>query len=144
MMMMIDDPASSGLNGASFRVAMDTAAIFSDTTRRNALRLASGLPPLDVRTEYDHAVAVAAQRDYQARCEEFAPARETIRQQVLAELQQKHGASFGHSMGGRWAVGELTRKRFEAAMAAKLGAAPEHRAATRNAIIYGQHGKDTT
>jgi hypothetical protein len=32
-----------------------------------------------------------------------------------------HGGNFGPSMGGRWAVGELTRKRFKAFMELNYG-----------------------
>ena len=38
---------------------MDRAAIFTEITRRNALRREAGLPLLDVRQEFAHGVAVA-------------------------------------------------------------------------------------
>jgi hypothetical protein len=122
---------------------MDRAAIFAETTRRNALRRASGLPLLNIRVEFEHQVALAELQQYRAACDLYAEEKATIRQQVLAEFREKHGADFGHSMGGRWAVGEATRKRFDAAMAVKLGAAPESPAGARNKIVYGD-SRNTT
>jgi hypothetical protein len=80
---------------------MDKATIFSEVTRRNALRKANRLPPLDVPAEYAHQVAIAEQRDYQAACGAQAEEREAIRQQVLVELRAKHGVDFEHTMGGQ-------------------------------------------
>jgi hypothetical protein len=45
---------------------MDKAAIFTDLTRRNALRKANGLPLLDIRAEYAHQKWIAKQRDYRS------------------------------------------------------------------------------
>ena len=121
---------------------MDRSAIFSETTRRNALRRSHGLPLLDVRAEYDHAVAVAAERDYQGLCDEHADEREVIRQQVLAEYRERFGPNFGHSMGGRWAVGEMTRKRFAAFMANKYRASQSTTPVSRNSVTYGEARKE--
>jgi hypothetical protein len=117
---------------------MDKAAIFTAILRRNKLRRENGLPTIDVRAEYVHEVAVAKQRDYHARCDEHAADREIIRKQVLAELRAQHGPGFGHTMGGRWAVGELTRKRFAAWMAIQFGVTLEHDGPTKNTITYGE------
>jgi hypothetical protein len=118
---------------------MDKAAIFAEVTKRNALRRANFLPPLDVRAECAHQVAVAAQRDHQALYDEHADEREVIRQEVLTELRARHGVDFGHTMGGRWAVGEMTRKRFAARMARRYGmVAPEGTNSARNKVIYGE------
>jgi hypothetical protein len=63
---------------------LDKAAIFADVTRRNALRLANGLPPLHVPGEYAHQVAVANQREFRELCDAHITDREAIRQEVLA------------------------------------------------------------
>jgi hypothetical protein len=117
---------------------MDRAAIFADVTRRNALRRANGLPPLEIRTEYEHQVAVAAQADFRAFCDRHAGEREAIRQAVLSELRVRYGADFGNTMGGRWAIGEFTRRRFKALMEIKQGAIREQTEPTRNLVIYGE------
>jgi hypothetical protein len=119
---------------------MDKAAIFTEATGRNALRRAHGLPLLNVRAEYDHAVAVAAQRDYQALCDEHADEREVIRQEVLAEFRGRFGPGFGQTMGGRWAIGEVTRRRFCAHMEGHGISAPD--SAARNEVTYGKRVKD--
>jgi len=118
----------------------DKAGIFTIITRRNALRIANGLPPLDVHAEYAHQVAVAKQRDYQAFCDRHVDEREAIRQEVLADLRLERGPDFGTGMGGRWLVGRLTHQRFAAHIAAKYGVYPE--ATGRNPIIYGEVSKD--
>jgi hypothetical protein len=110
---------------------MDKGTIFHDITRRNALRRAHGLPLLNIRDEYAREVAVAGQRDYQARCDKHAADREAIRQEVLAELRTQHGADFGQTMGGRWAIGAMTHRRFTAFMAAQHGAVPEPAGASK-------------
>jgi hypothetical protein len=123
---------------------MDKGTIFHDITRRNALRRAHGLPLLNIRDEYAREVAVAGQRDYQARCDEHAADREAIRQEVLAELRTQHGADFGQTMGGRWAVGALTQKRFAAFIATQCGMRPEHAGAPQNTIVYGEGRQSST
>src|SRR5277367_4397797 len=101
---------------------MDRAAIFTEILKRNELRRANLLPRLDVRAEFARQVALVRQQEYYARCDEHAEEREVIRLEVLAELRAKHGANFGHTMGGRWAVGHLTWKRFQAFMEVSYGA----------------------
>jgi hypothetical protein len=116
---------------------MDRAAIFTTILRRNAARLANGISALDVRAEYGRQVSITGQQDYRTRCNEHAADREAIRLEVLAELQAEHGPNFGGSMGGRWAVGELTRKRFAAFMAIQFGEQPHRCEATLSTITYG-------
>lgn len=119
---------------------MDRATIFTALTRRNALRVANGLPRLDLRVEYAHEVAVANQRDFQAFCDAYVADRDIIRQAVLAELRTKHGASFGQTMGGRWAIGALTQKRFAAFMAIQFGVPPRIDVPMKNTVAYGRGG----
>jgi hypothetical protein len=103
---------------------VDKAAIFNELTKRNALRRLHGLPVLDILAEFHHAVAVAAEGAYRDRCQEHSGEREVIRQQVLAEYRERFGPDFGHSMGGRWAVGEMAKKRFAAFMADRYRVPP--------------------
>jgi hypothetical protein len=100
---------------------MDKAAIFTDLTRRNALRKANGLPLLDLRTEYAHQMWLARRQEYCTACEEHADEREAIRCQVLAEFRAKYGADFPGTSGGHWAVGLRTSKRFAAYMELRSG-----------------------
>jgi hypothetical protein len=116
---------------------MDKAEIYTAILWRNKLRRDNFLPVLDVRTEYLREVAIAGQRDYYARCNERADEREVIRLEVLAELRAKHGETFGNTMGGRWAVGHLTWKRFQAFMALKYGVQRPAPPATRHPLTYG-------
>jgi hypothetical protein len=118
---------------------MDKAAIFTAIVRRNALRRANGLPTIDVRAEYARQVALAIQQDYHARCEKHAAEREVIRLEALAELRAKHGTNFGHTMGGRWAIGELTRKRFKAFMELKYGTPRPEISPALNLVTFGEH-----
>jgi hypothetical protein len=117
---------------------MDKAAILAEILKRNALRRNNFLPTLDVRAEYARQVAVVSQQDYRARCAKHAADREVIRLEVLAELRAKHGQTFGSSMGGRWAVGELTRKRFEAFMKLNYGTPSPEISPAPNLVTFGE------
>ncbi len=123
---------------------MDKSAIFSELTKRNALRQAHGLPSLDVRAEYDHAVAAAAEGDFQALCDAHAADREAIREEVLAEYRERFGPAFGYTMGGRWAVGEMARKRFAAFMADRYRMARPMTHVARNSVTYGEAREDAS
>lgn len=102
---------------------MDTGAIFAEVARRNALRVANGLPPLDVPAEYAREVTAAKRRDFRVFCDLYLADQEAIRLEVLAELRAKHGPNFGRTMGSRWAVGHLTRQRFSAYITDKYSSA---------------------
>ena len=117
---------------------MDKAAIFTDLTRRNALRKANGLPLLDVHAEYPYEIFVARQRAYRVACDAHADERDAIRHQVLVEYQDKYGPRFGRTTGGRLAVGQLAQKRFETLMAEKYSViAPDRTAGRHAATTYG-------
>ena len=103
---------------------IDKAAIFTDLTRRNALRKANGLPLLDLRTEYAHQMWLAKRREYWAACDEHADEREAIRRQVLVEFQAKYGADFPGTTGGHWMVGLKANRRFSAYMEQRYGVFP--------------------
>ena len=100
---------------------MDKAAIFTEVTRRNALRKANGLPLLDVPREFGHQVAISAQRDfrvaYELHGEEHADDHEAIRQQVHSEYRAQNGAGRAEWMAGRWIISRLAQQRFEAYVA---------------------------
>src|SRR6476619_4614 len=104
--------------------SMDKAAIFTDLTRRNALRKAHGLPLLDLRAEYAHQLWIAKRREYWAACDEHADEREAIRREVLVEYQVKYGPNFPCTTFGHWAVGLRTNERFAALMALTYGVSP--------------------
>lgn len=120
---------------------MGTGEIFTTLTQRNALRRQAKLPLLDIRAEYDHQVGLAAERAYAAVCERFADERAHMREQVLGDLRVVHGPGFGLSIGGRWAVGHETNRRFRRYMNETHGVhEPGH--AGRNGIVYGGAKKD--
>jgi hypothetical protein len=122
---------------------VDKASIFTAITRRNALRKANGLPLLDVPSEYAQEVAIASQCDFRAAFDEHADEREVIRAQVMAEFRETNGPQFGLTMGGRWAVGQVTRKRFTAQMANKYSLDAPDQTAGKHTITYGgSTGKD--
>lgn len=116
---------------------VDKAAIFTGLTKRNALRKEAGLPLLNLRDELAHEVALAAENEFAAVAEEHAGERLMIREQVEADLRQKHGPTFGHTMGGRWAINRETNIRFKAHLLAvyNLETPP---LASKHAVIYGE------
>ena len=125
---------------------MDKAAIFSEITRRNALRKANSLPLMDVHAEYAHQVAVAAERDFRAiydqHAGEHAAEREDIRQQMLAEYQAQHGLERAQTKAGRWEIDRLTQRRFAAFIADKYAVAPPVGATGRHPVAYGSAHTD--
>jgi hypothetical protein len=86
---------------------IDKAAIFTELTRRNAVRRRAQLPLLDMRDELDRAVEFTR---WKAVWEEHA---DRVRSEVIAELSKRLGGEL-QSAGGRWAVGILTLKRLRA------------------------------
>jgi hypothetical protein len=122
---------------------LDKASIFTAITRRNALRLANGLPPLDVAAEYAHEVSVARQRDYRAFCELHAAEHATVRQQVLEELRETHGPDFGMKASEHWQVGVLARQRFDQLMTARYDMARPAMTG-RNGVTCGEDRNDGT
>src|SRR5215212_404836 len=98
---------------------MDKAAIFTELTRRNALRREAGLPLLDLRREFDHEVALARWNEYQAVCDAHADLRAAIEAEVVEELRRRTGRDHRLSVGGSWLIAALTGQRFDAALARK-------------------------
>ena len=111
---------------------VDKAAIFTDLTRRNALRREAKLPLLDVQAEFVHAVEVATWREA---CKEHADDIARIREQAEADFRQRHCADGGLSAGGRWAINYEIIRRIIDLMAAH----GVHRPTPHHAIIYGSN-----
>ena len=88
---------------------MDKGAIFSDLTRRIALRKANGLPSFDLHAEFRHEVAVAAEREFRALCASHADEQEIVRNEVVAS---RDVASM--TMAERWEMGREVTRLFEA------------------------------
>jgi hypothetical protein len=120
---------------------MDKAAIFSDVTKRNALRMANGLPSLDVHAEYAYRVGVAAAGDFRALYErhagKHATEREIIRRRVLAEYRAQHGLERAQTMAGHWEIERLTKRRFATYIADEYLLSPADRAPSRYTVTYG-------
>jgi len=115
---------------------MDKAALFTEITRRNELRRQAQLPLLDVRAEFDHAVAQAAIDEYHAFCDQHVAKYVEFRDQVLAEKRLMK-PDFGHTMGGVMMVGLEAKRRFEAWIETQFGV-QRPRFQAKNAIVYGQ------
>ena len=94
---------------------VDKAGIFTDLTRRNALRREAKLPLLDIQAEFVHAVEVATWREAR---EEHAGDIARIREQAEADFRQRHCADGGLSAGGRWAINYEIMRRIIDLMAA--------------------------
>jgi hypothetical protein len=109
---------------------VDMVAIFTELTRRNAVRPEARLPLLDMRAEFVHAVEVAAWREA---CVKHADDMTRIRIETIADLGHRHGNDFGYSVGGHWAISIEVSKRFNALLAA-YGVHPP---TTRRPVVYG-------
>jgi hypothetical protein len=116
---------------------IDKAALFTGLTKRNALRKAAGLPLLNLRDELAHEVALAVENEFTAFAEEHGDERLMIREQVMADLREQHGADFGHTMGGRWAINHETNKRFREHLLHVYGLQTPP-LASKHAVIYGE------
>jgi hypothetical protein len=116
---------------------VDKAAIFTGLTKRNALRKEAGLPPLDIRAEMNHEVALAKFREVHAIASEHEDDRLMIQEQVTWDLRATHGQDFGRTMGGRWAIAYETEKRFRAHLQAVYGIETPP-LPVKNAIVYGE------
>jgi hypothetical protein len=111
---------------------MDKGAIFSDLTRRNALRKAKGLPTFDLHAEFRHEVGVAAEREFQTLCARHADEREIVRTEVVASRDVA-----AMTMAERWEMGREVTRLFEARVALRYGARlPE--TVARHPVIYGE------
>ena len=116
---------------------IDRALFLAEVFQRNALRRAALLPPLDVRAEYDRAVAIAIDREVRALAQrpEHRAALDRIVEEVRAEMLTKHGIK-GESYGGRIAIGHRVAERSMAYLRAVYGAEAKPLPA-RHPIRYG-------
>jgi hypothetical protein len=108
---------------------VDKAAIFTELTRRNAVRREANLPLLDIHAEFVHAVEVAAWREASVK---HADDMARIEQDVLIEMRARRGVAFPQSIGGHWIVRFEVTKRILALLAAD-GVHPPTR---RHSIVY--------
>ena len=90
---------------------MDKAAILTAILRRNELRRANGLPPLNVRAEFEHDVSITQQREFRAYCEQHANERVLVDQQVLEEFCRENGPPSTHTAAQSWRLRVLGRQR---------------------------------
>jgi hypothetical protein len=108
---------------------MDKSEIFTELTRRNAVRREAKLPLLDMRVEFDHAVEVTAWREA---CVKHADDIARIKHGALAEFRARRGADFPQSVGGQWMVRFEATKRI-LAMLAERGVHPPSQ---RHSVVY--------
>jgi hypothetical protein len=109
---------------------MDKSAIFSDLTRRNALRKANGLPTFDLHAAFRHEIAVATEREFRAFCARHADEREIVRNEVVASRDVT-----AMTMAEHWEMGRDITRLFEARVARRYGVRlPE--TVARHPVIY--------
>jgi hypothetical protein len=113
---------------------MDRAAIFTELTERNALRREAGLPLIDMRREFDRAVALERWREWEDTVARFADLREAIRQDVLSEYRAQ-GRTMD-SVGGRWLVRTRADREFEEVLRQRGFCKPP--LPTRHPVAYGK------
>jgi hypothetical protein len=126
------------IDGWGIYKGMDRAAIFTELTKRNALRKMTKLPLLDLRTELAFAVEREAQRDYDEHIKQYEDDRRRINEDILSELRRTRGPDFPSSSVGRLLVELMSDQRFQAFLEI------EHRIrkpirSGRHSIIYGVH-----
>ena len=115
---------------------MDRAAIFTELTKRNALRKIAKLPLLDLRAEMAFAVEREAHRAYAEQCKRYDDDRRRIAEDVLTELRATRGQDFPTSMGGRLLVELMSDQRFQAFLEIEHGI-KKPVLKGRHPIIYG-------
>jgi hypothetical protein len=119
---------------------MDRADIFTELTKRNALRKAAKLPLLDLRTEMALAVERGAYRDYVEQRQKYDDDRRRITEDVLTELRATRGLDFPTSMRGRLMVEVMSDRRFQSFLEVHHGIR-KLVLKSRHKVIYGQHRK---
>ena len=100
---------------------IDRAAIFAEVLQRNTARRHGWLPPLNVRAEFERAVAIAINAEVCALAE--LPQHQAVLARIIAEVTAKLGSGpdVGQSWGGRYFIGHETSRRFWAYMRAVCG-----------------------
>lgn len=86
--------------------------IFTKTTKRNALRRESGLPPLDIRAEISKEQNVIDLKKFAIICEQHQNIRDQIETRIKAELAMKGFSCL--SFGGRLLLKTKVESEFHA------------------------------
>jgi hypothetical protein len=115
---------------------VNRAAIFTELTKRNALRKMAKLPLLDLPVEMAVAVEREAQRVYAEQCKRYDDDRRRITEDVLTELRATRAPDFPTSMGGRLMVEILSDQRFQAFLEIEHGIR-KRVPRSRHPIVYG-------
>jgi hypothetical protein len=119
---------------------VNRADIYTELTKRNALRKAAKLPLLDFRTEMAYAMEREAGRMYSEQCKRFGGDRRRIIEDTLTELRATRGQDFPSSMGGRLLVRLMSEQRFRAFLEIEHGIRNPV-PSSRHPIIYGEYPK---
>lgn len=98
---------------------MDDAAIIAEVERRNAIRVAAFLPPLDIEAEVQRALWLAKFHNFNAVSDTYADERARIRAEVVEEFRGKYGVP--QTMNANIWIGHHTRRRFAEFMARQTG-----------------------
>jgi hypothetical protein len=112
----------------------DRAQIFTELTKRNALRREAGLPLLKLRAEVEHEVALERWREWEAVCEAHADLRAEISERIRAEYRAK-GRTL-QSASGRALLDLKTEAAFVDEMAKRGHRRPK--LPSRNPITYAK------
>ena len=86
---------------------IDRAEIFRVLCVRQKIRREACLPLLDLKAEYDHAVAMAESARLRAIRAQYEP---EVRNEIITQMREKHGPHWGKDLGGRYWLGELVRR----------------------------------
>ena len=86
---------------------IDRAEIFRVLCVRQKIRRDAGIRPLDLKTEYDHAVIIAQAARLRAIRAQYEP---EVRNEIITQMREKHGPHWGKDLGGRYWLGELVRR----------------------------------
>lgn len=112
----------------------DRAQIFTELTKRNALRREAGLPLLNLRQELEYQIALDRWKAWEAICEAHADLRAEIRERVRAEYLDK--GSTLQSTGGRVLLDIKTEAAFVDELARRGHKRPK--APSRHPITYAK------
>ena len=118
---------------------VDKAAILAEVVRRNALRKEAKLPEIDVDFEYRFACAEAEYEEYLQLCKQpqHAAARARCRERATAAYRKRRGPDAQpYGLGGRYAIGRDTDRRFTRYMRRVLGRSPPL-PPVRHPTVYG-------
>jgi hypothetical protein len=92
------------------RTFMSKAELFTDATKRNALRRASGLPLLNIRDEIEKEQNALNWKDFADACQQHKAVRDQIAVRIKADLAAKGFACLSH--GGQILLATKVTKEF--------------------------------